>query len=58
LLRANPDRLIWGTDWPHPQIDAALMPDDGHLLDLFHEWTPEAAERQRMLVENRTQLFA
>jgi predicted TIM-barrel fold metal-dependent hydrolase len=57
LLRANPERLIWGTDWPHPQIDAAIMPDDGHLVDLFQQWTPQAADRQRILVENPTRLF-
>ena len=32
---------MWGTDWPHPSIAAAVMPDDGHLLDLFHDWTPD-----------------
>jgi predicted TIM-barrel fold metal-dependent hydrolase len=57
LLRANPERLIWGTDWPHPQIDAAMMPDDGHLVDLLQRWTPEAADRQRILVENPVPLF-
>jgi len=57
LLRANPERLIWGTDWPHPQIDAAVMPDDGHLVDLFHAWTPQAADRQRILVDNPMRLF-
>ena len=36
LLQANPGRLLWGTDWPHPSIHAGVMPDDGHLLDLFH----------------------
>src|SRR5581483_5658536 len=34
LLRANPERLVWGTDWPHPSIPGEVMPDDGHLLDL------------------------
>ena len=33
LVRANPERLLWGTDWPHPQIASAVMPDDGHLVD-------------------------
>jgi predicted TIM-barrel fold metal-dependent hydrolase len=41
LLRANPGQLIWGTDWPHPSVHASVMPDDGHLLDLFHRWTPD-----------------
>ena len=35
LVRANPERLLWGTDWPHPQIAATVMADDGHLVDLF-----------------------
>ena len=39
LVRANPERLMWGTDWPHPSIPAEVMLDDGHLLDLFHDWT-------------------
>ena len=57
LLRANPEKLVWGTDWPHPQIDAAIMPDDGHLLDLFNAWTPEAALRQQILVDNPSRLY-
>jgi predicted TIM-barrel fold metal-dependent hydrolase len=57
LLRANPERLTWGTDWPHPQIDAALMPDDGHLVDLFHRWTPDASHRRLILVDTPARLF-
>lgn len=57
LLRANPERLVWGTDWPHPQIDGAVMPDDGHLLDLFMRWTPREADRRRILVETPERLF-
>jgi 2-pyrone-4,6-dicarboxylate lactonase len=58
LLRANPERLIWGTDWPHPSIPAEVMPDDGHLFDLFHDWTPDEATRWRILVETPARLFA
>jgi predicted TIM-barrel fold metal-dependent hydrolase len=58
LLAANPERLIWGTDWPHPQIDATVMPDDGHLVDLFCRWTPDAAHRRRILVDTPALLFA
>ena len=58
LVRANPERLIWGTDWPHPSIAAAVMPDDGHLLDLFHDWTPDAQTRHRILVDTPARLFA
>jgi 2-pyrone-4,6-dicarboxylate lactonase len=57
LLRANPERLVWGTDWPHPQIDAAVMPNDGHLVDLFHAWTPDARHRRLILVETPERLF-
>ncbi len=58
LIRANPERLMWGTDWPHPSIPAAVMPDDGHLLDLFYDWTPDAATRQQILVKTPSRLFA
>jgi 2-pyrone-4,6-dicarboxylate lactonase len=57
LVRANPERLVWGTDWPHPQVDAAMMPDDGHLVDLFHRWTPDAAHRRLILVDTPARLF-
>jgi predicted TIM-barrel fold metal-dependent hydrolase len=57
LLRANPERMIWGTDWPHPSIPAAVMPDDGHLLDLFHDWTPDREMRRRILADTPTHLF-
>jgi 2-pyrone-4,6-dicarboxylate lactonase len=57
LVRANPERLVWGTDWPHPQIDAAVMPDDGHLVDLFHRWTPDPAHRRLILVDTPARLF-
>ena len=58
LLRANPERLLWGTDWPHPSIAAAVMPDDGHLVDLFHRWTPDERMRRAILVETPGRLFA
>lgn len=57
LVRTNPDRLVWGTDWPHPQIPHDRMPDDGHLMDLFAGWTPDGATRQRILVENPARLY-
>ncbi len=57
LLAANPERLLWGTDWPHPQIDAAAMPDDGHLVDLFMHWTPDVRQRRLILVETPARLF-
>lgn len=56
LIAANPDQLLWGTDWPHPRLEKN-MPDTGHLLDLFNEWTPDAAMRKKILVENPARLY-
>jgi predicted TIM-barrel fold metal-dependent hydrolase len=56
LVAANPDRLLWGTDWPHPRIEGE-MPDAGHLLDLFNAWTPREQTRRRILVANPAQLY-
>jgi predicted TIM-barrel fold metal-dependent hydrolase len=58
LVRANPERLLWGTDWPHPQIAAEVMPDDGHLVDLFHRWTPDVRHRRLILIETPARLFS
>lgn len=56
LVAANPDRLVWGADWPHPRIEGT-MPDAGHLLDLFQAWTPDPAIRRRILVDNPARLY-
>ncbi len=48
---------LWGADWSHPSIAAEIMPDDGHLLDLFRAWTPDAASRRCILVETPGRLF-
>ncbi len=56
LVRANPEQLVWGGDWPHPRMDEA-MPDVGHLLDLFQQWTPDDATRRRILVANPARLY-
>jgi predicted TIM-barrel fold metal-dependent hydrolase len=56
LIAANPDQLIWGTDWPHPRIEGE-MPNAGHLLDLFNDWTPDAAVRRKILVANPARLY-
>jgi predicted TIM-barrel fold metal-dependent hydrolase len=57
LIAANPERLLWGTDWPHTSIAAEAMPDDGHLFDLFCAWTPDEGMRRRILVETPARLF-
>ena len=56
LVRANPEQIIWGTDWPHPRLEKD-MPEDGHLLDLFNAWTPDAGLRRKILVENPARLY-
>jgi 2-pyrone-4,6-dicarboxylate lactonase len=56
LVAANPERLLWGTDWPHPRIEGE-MPDAGRLLDLFNDWTPDEATRRAILVANPARLY-
>lgn len=56
LVAANPDQLVWGSDWPHPRIEGE-MPNAGHLVDLFNEWTPDEAIRQRILADNPARLY-
>ncbi len=54
LVAAAPERCVWGTDWPHPQMDPS--PEAGLLFDQFVEWVPDAALRQRVLVDNAAQV--
>lgn len=56
LVAANPQQVVWGSDWPHPRIEGE-MPDDGVLLDLFNAWTPDAAVRRQILVDNPARLY-
>ncbi|MXP65023.1 amidohydrolase [Roseomonas sp. M0104] len=58
VLRAAPERVVWGSDWPHPQIPAERMPNDGRLLNLLLAWTPDPADRERVLVRNPERLYA
>jgi predicted TIM-barrel fold metal-dependent hydrolase len=51
LARGAPERMLWGSDWPHPTM-AENKPDDAGLLDLFAAWVPKEAERTRILVDN------
>ena len=55
LVASAPDRCVWGTDWPHPQMNPA--PEVGLLLDQFFEWVPDAAVRQKVLVDNPARLY-
>ncbi len=56
LIETRPDRLVWGSNWPHPAHDGE-MPNDGDLLDLLADWTPDDAVRHRILVDNPARLF-
>ena len=56
LLEANPDRLLWGSDWPFVRM-GALTPDPSQLVDLFHAWVPDEALRKKILVDNPAALF-
>jgi len=55
LASHAPERVVWGTDWPHPNHNA--VPNDGELVDLIAEIAPDAKTRQRMLVDNPAKLF-
>jgi len=57
LVRHAPERLVWGTDWPHVNLDGREMPNDGDLTDLLAEWVPDAATRNRILVDNPRELY-
>lgn len=56
LIATNPERLVWATDWPHPAVTLP-MPNDGDLLSLLAEWAPDAAVRDRILVDNPARLY-
>jgi predicted TIM-barrel fold metal-dependent hydrolase len=55
LVNAAPDRVLWGTDWPHPNV--RVMPDDGALVDLLPAIAPDEARRRKLLVENPARLY-
>ena len=56
LIAARADRVVWGSNWPHPIRDG-FMPNDGDLLDLLCDWVPDAATLKRILVANPAQLY-
>jgi predicted TIM-barrel fold metal-dependent hydrolase len=68
LIAANPERILWGSDWPHPDsskvagrkpTDIAPLQqiDDGRLFNQLAVWAPDAAERKTILVENPARLY-
>src|SRR5665213_680513 len=68
LIAANTDRIIWGTDWPHPNsvapaggkptdVTPLFQIDDGRLFNQLPVWAPDAAIRKKILVDNPAQLY-
>jgi predicted TIM-barrel fold metal-dependent hydrolase len=68
LIGANPDRVVWGTDWPHPattppggkatDVTPLTQIDDGRLLNQLPVWAPSPAIRKKILVDNPARLYA
>jgi len=54
-IKAAPERMVWGSDWPHPT--EKQKPDDAVLFDLLTEWAPDAAARTAILVKNPAALY-
>lgn len=68
LIAANADRIVWGTDWPHPDsvtppgrqitdVTPLFQIDDGRLLNQLAVWAPDAAVRKKILVDNPAKLY-
>jgi predicted TIM-barrel fold metal-dependent hydrolase len=68
LIAANADRIVWGTDWPHPDsvtppgrkitdVQPLFQIDDGRLLNQLPVWAPDAAVRNKILVDNPVRLY-
>ncbi len=56
LVAVRPERVVWGSDWPHVAIKGP-MANDGVLLDLLAKWVPDEAARNRILVDNPAALY-
>lgn len=55
LVENAPDRVLWGTDWPHPNV--RVMPNDGEIVDLIPLYALDPAIQHKLLVENPARLF-
>jgi 2-pyrone-4,6-dicarboxylate lactonase len=56
LIAEAPERMVWGTDWPHPAM-FEYMPDDGHLLNALFDYADGEEQLRRILVDNPTELY-
>ena len=68
LIAANPERVLWGSDWPHPDaarqqgrtavdVRPPLPVDDGRMLNQLAVWAPDSLVRRTILVENPARLY-
>jgi len=62
LIAAAPDRLVWGSDWPHPAVPGHMpanfvMPNDGDLLDVLALWTDDPAQQRKILLDNPRRIY-
>jgi 2-pyrone-4,6-dicarboxylate lactonase len=58
LVAARPDRIVWGSDWPHPYIRSkATSPDDVGMFAQLAQWVPDEALRRQVLVDNPAKLY-
>jgi predicted TIM-barrel fold metal-dependent hydrolase len=55
LVQSAPERVLWGTDFPHPNVKT--MPNDGELVDFFAKIVPDERLRKRILVDNPARLY-
>ncbi|MGZ5098852.1 MAG: amidohydrolase family protein [Usitatibacter sp.] len=56
FVKIAPERLVWGSDWPHP-TERDVKPDDAVLFDLLQEWARDEETRHKILVENPAELY-
>ena len=56
FVKAAPERLVWGSDWPHPRPEGPT-PDAARLLAIFLDWTPNDADRIAVLARNPARLY-
>ncbi|MFJ4348958.1 amidohydrolase family protein [Pseudomonas sp. NPDC089401] len=57
LISHRPDRMLWGSDWPHPTLASEHKPDDGLILDRLMAWAPEAGTQTSILRDNPVRLY-
>jgi D-galactarolactone isomerase len=58
FVKAAPERMVWGSDWPHPgEQNKPPLPNDALLFDLLATWSPDEATRHRILVRNPEALY-